>query len=79
MTKVLVDLLIVEAAITFEDPLHPVLPTDTIYFNVFAKHGIKREQYEQSLKAYSAYPELADEIYDQALNELSKQQALSGH
>jgi hypothetical protein len=51
-------------------------PSDTFSFqDVFKKQQINRAEYENSMKFYSANPELLDQIYDEVINELSRKQA----
>jgi hypothetical protein len=45
------------------------------YYDVFAKYGYTRDQYERSLKWYAQDPVLYGEIYDEVINELVLRQA----
>lgn len=54
------------------------LPTDqkTLpYYDVFAKHGITRAQYESSLQWYMTDAKLYGAMYDEVINELVRRQA----
>ncbi|MEK6615340.1 MAG: DUF4296 domain-containing protein [Bacteroidota bacterium] len=45
---------------------------------IFEKNKITKEQYEKSLSFYIDHPELLNEVYEKALNELSKMQGKIG-
>lgn len=45
------------------------------YYDIFAKNGYTREQYERSLKWYSLDAVKYSEMYDEVINELTRRQA----
>ncbi|MEX0982679.1 MAG: DUF4296 domain-containing protein [Bacteroidales bacterium] len=47
-------------------------PGDSIdlYGPIFDKYNVNREMYDRTIKEYSKYPKLLDEVYDQVLMEL---------
>lgn len=45
------------------------------YYDIFAKYGYTREQYERSLQWYSLDPVHYSEMYDEVINELTRRQA----
>jgi hypothetical protein len=50
--------------------------SDTFSFDaVFKKVNISRAEYDNSMKFYSANPELLDQVYDEVINELSHRQS----
>ncbi|MDF1571731.1 MAG: DUF4296 domain-containing protein [Bacteroidales bacterium] len=42
-----------------------------IYGPIFNKYDIDREMYDRTIKEYSKYPQLMDEVYDQVLMQLN--------
>lgn len=42
-----------------------------IYGPIFEKYDINREIYERTIKEYSKYPQLMDEVYDEVLMKLN--------
>jgi hypothetical protein len=48
-------------------------PDDSIdiYGPIFKKYDIDREKYDRTIKEYSKYPQLMDEVYDQVLMQLN--------
>lgn len=67
-------------SITPEQAQTPVaLPTDQKtmpYYDIFAKHGVTRAQYEASLQWYMTDAALYGEMYDEVINELVRRQAM---
>lgn len=45
------------------------------YYDIFAKYGYTRDQYERSLQWYSLDPVHYSEMYDEVINELTRRQA----
>lgn len=62
-----------------QNPQTPIaLPTDqkTLpYYDIFAKHGVTRAQYETSLQWYMTDAVLYGQMYDEVINELVRRQA----
>jgi hypothetical protein len=52
---------------------HKFNPGDSVdmYTWIFEKHSITKEKYELTIKEYSKYPELLDQIYDEVLMQLT--------
>lgn len=47
----------------------------SIAVDVFKKHDITKEQYQESYTFYTEHPEVFTEVYQLVLNDLSKMQA----
>lgn len=45
------------------------------YYDIFKKHGVTREQYEQTMAWYTSHPEKLTVLYDDVITELTKRQA----
>jgi hypothetical protein len=45
------------------------------YYEIFAKHGCTRDQYERSMRWYMTDAALYGEMYDEVINELIRRQA----
>lgn len=81
MVAVLVDIQLLEA-MKIKEGIKDSLSTDSILFQyslIFNKQKITQEQFEQSLNFYKSNPELLEEIYDKAISELSRMQAMLGN
>jgi len=77
MIEVMVDLQLVNALSQKRFTKDPKSPGTTLadYSQVFDKHEMTRESFQESLNFYKEHPPLLIEIYDQMLNEFSKRQA----
>ena len=76
MIAVMVDVHILEAAVSFNQiNAGTTNQNSDKYFDVFKKHSITLEKYEQSLKEYAKNPEELNKMYDQVIEKLSKMQA----
>lgn len=48
---------------------------DTFSFSeIFKQESITKQQYDSSMKFYSAHPQILDQMYDEVINELNKMQ-----
>lgn len=74
MAEVMVDIHLVEATLNIHvGKDNPVVSTKKV--NIFSRHQITKEQFEESYAFYSKNPELLVEVYQLVLNDLSKLQA----
>jgi hypothetical protein len=73
MAAVLLDIHLLEATLNLN--AGNVNASDgKLSFDIYNKHGITKEQYEESYTFYTENPEALKEVYDIVLNELSKLQ-----
>ena len=77
MVMVMVDLQLVNALSQKRFTKDPKSPGTTLanYQQVFDKHHLTRESFQESLDFYKEHPPLLIEIYDEMLNEFSERQA----
>jgi hypothetical protein len=76
MAKVFVDMHLLEATLNLNAG-NPA-KKEELNIDVFKKHGITKEKFEESYKFYTQNPSALSEVYDIVLNELSKLQAEVG-
>ena len=74
MVLVMTDAHLVEAIIIQGHTMADKSP-EAYYQGIYENHNITKEQFEESYRFYIDHPELFDEIYNEILTELSKQQA----
>lgn len=81
MAKVMVDVHLLEATMNMNVP-NPNNPSITLPGNnlipnadIFKKHNITKQQYDDSFFYYTQHPQLLVDIYQLVLNDLSKMQA----
>lgn len=77
MANLMVDVNLAEAIIRVKQP---GFPQDSSYIRayydaIFKKYKITKEQFNSSLKYYTKHPDRFGEIYDEALNKLSRMQS----
>lgn len=73
MAEVMVDIHLLEATMNMN-----IAATDKASptaVDVFKKHDITKEQYQESFVFYTEHPEVFTEVYQLVLNDLSKMQA----
>lgn len=72
LVKVIVDIHLVDGITNDMKYYHKFNPGDSVdmYGPIFDKYDVDREVYERTIKEYSKYPRLLNEVYDQALMEL---------
>lgn len=77
MTKILIDISIIDAAhnIGMNTPDLPRFRPELFYEEVMKKHNTNREQVVLSIKFYSTETSMMKKIYDDALMEVSRRQA----
>lgn len=46
------------------------------YYDVFKRNGVTREQYDRSMKWYTAHPEELSVLYDDVITELTRRQTV---
>jgi hypothetical protein len=77
MAEVMVDVHLLEAALSIgtynkdNATLQNIHPSS----DILKKHGLTKQQYDQSFAFYSSNPKLLAEVYQLVLNDLSKMQA----
>ena len=71
MAEVMTDLSLAEAVINIKTIQNPAFNSDSLVkFNIFKQHSITRQQYESSIKYYSAHPAEFKEVYDMVLKKI---------
>src|SRR4051812_41522807 len=83
MAEVLVDIHLLEATLNINsfsrDKASKGAGTIDPATDVLKKHGLTKQQYDESFKFYSSHPQLLSEVYLIVLNDLSKMQAQVMH
>jgi hypothetical protein len=76
MAQIFTDLSILEASMNVHvESIDPKTDKSAQQINIYAKHGITKEQFEESYRFYTENPEKMNEVYQLVLNDLSKLQA----
>lgn len=75
IAQVITDIHIAEAEINLLAISDSTLKRSIYFKQIFDKHQITKQQYEESLAFYIDHPETLNKIYEQVLNDLSKMQA----
>jgi hypothetical protein len=77
MAEVMVDIHILEATLNIHIGNEGKIKADgsPVHINIYNKHQITKEQFEESYTFYTENPELLVEIYQLVLNDLSRLQA----
>jgi hypothetical protein len=75
MAEVFEDLHLLEAIMNIHVGTPDKIKPGSAVINIYNKHQITKEQFEESYKFYTENPELLAEIYQLVLNNLSKLQA----
>lgn len=75
MVALMVDVHIMESALSINMNQGSNSPDSLAYFNVFKKNNTTKKQYEASLTFYTQHPELLNKIYDDVITDISKKQA----
>lgn len=77
MAEMMTDIHLLEATMNIQvgntDKMGP--DGKAINFNIYKKHQVTKEQFEESYKFYTENPELLAEVYQLVLNNLSRMQA----
>lgn len=81
MIAILTDINIMEAAINLKirDEGVKAAQDSSLYFNIYEAHQITKEKFDESMKYYSAQPNVFSNIYAEVLNELSRRQAAAAN
>lgn len=75
MSAMLADIHLIEGARLGERMLGDSLQAQDHYRGVWAKYGVQEDQYKSSFEYYSRHPDLMDQIYEQAIEQLNRQTA----
>jgi hypothetical protein len=76
MAEVMLDIHLIEATLNLNaGNVNKDAVEGKLSFDVFKKHNISREKYEESYTFYTENPDAMKEVYDIVLKELSKLQA----
>jgi hypothetical protein len=76
MAEIFTDLSILEASMNVHvGTIDPKSDKSVQRMNIYAKHGITKEQFTESYRFYTENPEKMNEVYQLVLNDLSKLQA----
>ncbi len=72
LVKVIVDIHLMDGITNDMSYYHKYNPGDSIdlYGPIFDKYNVDREMFDRTIREYSKYPQLLDEVYDQVLMEL---------
>ena len=77
MQGILIDVHLSEALAGIEfvksDTIHQVMPQ--YYIQIFKKHSITKEDFFRSFDYYSEHPAELDEIYEEVLEEIARQES----
>jgi hypothetical protein len=73
MVLILADIEVAESALREKQNLgHEIEGTDEVFYTyVFSKHGVSKEQFDQSLNYYKSDLKALEEIYEAVVNRLS--------
>lgn len=75
IAQVITDIHIAEAESTLNAISDSTFKRSVYFEEIFEKHQITKQQYEESLAFYISHPEVFNKIYEQVLSDLSKMQA----
>jgi len=80
MAAVIIDIHLLEAALNLNaGNVSKETMEEKVNTNIFKKHNITKEQYEESYSFYTENPGELTKVYDIVLSELSKMQASVGN
>lgn len=79
MIEVMTDVQIAESYIKLKFSLKgdTIRSTDSIYAAIYRKHQISAETYDTSFQFYTNHPEVLQEIYEKAINNLATIEAIN--
>ena len=75
IAQIITDIHVAEAEINLLAISDSTLKRPIYFKEIFNKHQITQQQYEESLAFYIDHPKILNKIYEQVLNDLSKMQA----
>jgi len=79
MVELLVDIQLIEGGIIIRklDEKKFGEEINAYYQKAFKKHGLTKETFEYNMRYYTDNPEILDAVYEEVINEISRQQAES--